>query len=110
MTPIQAARCLVRYSQKHPQLQFSSFVIAQAPGTVPRSSAVRGVLESLVKPKRYLLTLAPLAVLHPVIGGSLAYSWVERPRFDPRHVVKVEGGFPLAPADVDEELSANDTR
>ena len=77
MTPKQAAKCLVRYGQKHPNLQFSIFVIPQVPGTMPRSTAVRRRLESIVKSKRYVLPLAPLAVLHPVVGGGLAYALVE---------------------------------
>jgi len=91
MTPKQAANCLVRYGRKHPSLQFSSFVIDQVPGTVPRSAAVRGVLESLIKSKRYIVPLAPLAVLHPFVGGGLAYAWVERSHFDPRRVAAADG-------------------
>jgi hypothetical protein len=86
MTPKQAAKCLVRYGKKHPGLQFASFTIPQVPGAVPRSSAVRGVIESLLKSKKYFLPLAPLAVLHPYVGGSLAVAWVKDGRFDPRDV------------------------
>ena len=39
MTPKQAAKSLVSYSKRHRDLQFSSFVIPQVPGTIPRSTA-----------------------------------------------------------------------
>ena len=84
MTPKQAAKCLVRYSKRHPELHFASFVIPQVPGTVPRSRPVRGVIEALFKSKRYILPLAPLALLHPLFGGSLVVAWVEEGHFNPR--------------------------
>ena len=63
MTPKQAAKCLVRYSRKHPELAFSTFVVHQVPGMVPRSSNVRGVLESLVTSKKYTAPAVVLAAL-----------------------------------------------
>jgi len=92
MTPKQAANCLVRYSKKHNELQPVSFVIPQVPGTVPRSGPVRGVLESLVRSKRYAFTLAPLAVLHPAVGGAMAYALVEGSHFNPRRVAEAGEG------------------
>jgi hypothetical protein len=86
MTPKQAAKCMVRYSKRHPDLQFSSFVITQVPGTAPRSWAVRSVLESLIKSKRYIVPLTTLAVLHPYLGGGLALAWVEDGHFNPRRI------------------------
>jgi hypothetical protein len=88
MTPKQAAKSLVSYSKQHRDLQFSSFVIPQVPGTVPRSSAVRGVLESLVKSKRYALPLVSVAALHPYLSGSLAFAWLEGSHFDPRRIAE----------------------
>ncbi|HSZ63614.1 MAG TPA: hypothetical protein VK828_17580 [Terriglobales bacterium] len=44
-TPKQLARTLSTYSSRHPELQTSTFVIPQVPGTIPRSKRVRGVLE-----------------------------------------------------------------
>lgn len=105
MTPKQAAKRLVRYSKEHPDLQFSSYVIPQVPGTVPRSSAVRGVLESVIKTKKYVLPLAPLAVLYPAVGGGLAYAWMESSHFDPRHIAGVGGS--LQPKMVVSELRLN---
>jgi hypothetical protein len=100
MTPRQAAKCVVRYSKKHPDQPFSSYVIPQVAGTLPRSSAVRGVLESFVKEKRYVLPLAPLAVLHPAVGGALAYAWLGGSHFEPKRVVAAHGGVPLKPGSV----------
>jgi hypothetical protein len=100
MTPRQAAKCLVRYSRKHPDLPFESYVIPQVAGTVPRSGRVRGVLESLVKSKRYVLPLAPLAVLHPAVGAGLAYAWLGGSHFEPRRIAAEHGGEPLKPGSV----------
>lgn len=103
MTPKQAARSLVSYSKHHKDLQFSILVIPQVEGSVPRSTAVRGVLESLVKSKRYALPLVTVAVLHPFFGGSLAFAWIEGSRFDPRRMAGPENTFSI-PATVQSEL------
>ncbi|HEV2200817.1 MAG TPA: hypothetical protein VGR73_13435 [Bryobacteraceae bacterium] len=106
MTPKQAAKRLVRYGKKHPELQFSGFVIPQVTGTVPRSTAVRGVIESLLKSKKYIVPLAPLAVLHPFIGGSLAVAWVEDGRFNPRRFANA-GESAVEPESIAQELQSN---
>jgi hypothetical protein len=103
MTPKQAARCMVRYSKRHSDLQFSSFVITQVPGTVPRSRAVRSVLESLIKSKRYVVPLASLAIVHPYVGGGLALAWVEDGHFNPRRVADSA----LEPETIARQLQAN---
>jgi hypothetical protein len=103
MTPKQAAKCLVRYRIRHPDLLFSSFVIAQVPGTEPRSSAVRSVLESLIKSKRYIVPLTSLAVLHPYLGGGLALAWVEDGHFNPRNVA----GSAVEPVMIAQQLQSN---
>jgi hypothetical protein len=84
MTPKQAARSLVSYSKRHRDLRFSSFTIPQVAGTVPRSTPVRGFLQSFVKSKKYALPLVAIAALHPLIGGPMAFTWLEGRRFDPR--------------------------
>jgi len=91
MTPKQAAKSLVRYAKRHPDLQLSGFVIPQVPGTVERSRPVRGVLEALVKTKKYILPLAPLALMHPYFGGSLVVAWIQGGHFNPRSAVGSEG-------------------
>ena len=90
MTPKQAAKCLVHFANKHPRLEMTSFVIPQVPGTAPRSKPVRGVLESILKSKKYIVPLAPLAVLHPYFGGSLAFAWLEDGHFNPRRVASAD--------------------
>ena len=107
MTPKQAAKCFVRYSKKHPNLQFSSFTIAQVPGAIPRSAPVRGVLESLTRSKRYAVPLASLAVLHPAVGGGLAIALVEGAQFNPKRIAAADGMLPLKPESVVGELSSN---
>jgi hypothetical protein len=94
MTPKQAAKSLVSYGKKHPNLELSSFKIAQVPGSVPRSSPVRGVLESFVKSKRYAAGLVSLAVLHPAVGVGMAYALVEGSRFNPRRFASTDGTLP----------------
>jgi hypothetical protein len=107
MTPKQAARSLVSYRKHHKDLQFSILVIPQVEGTVPRSTAVRGVFESLVKSKRYALPLVTVAVLHPYFGGSLAFAWIEGSRFDPRRMVPANSSS--IPAAIEIELQSNRT-
>lgn len=93
-TPKQVAKSLVRYGQKHSELQFSAFVIEQVPGNLPRSKRIRGVLESLVKSKKYLV---PLVVVHVWLTPGLAAGYVTTGRFNPsRHAVTVYG-----PADLE---------
>jgi hypothetical protein len=87
MTPKQAANSLARYAKRHPALQLSGFEIPQVPGTLERSRPVRGVLEALVRTKKYILPLAPLALLHPYFGGSLVVAWIQGGHFNPRSIV-----------------------
>jgi len=79
-TPKQIAKLLVKFSVKHPELQSSSFVIPQVPGSIARSTPVHGVVESVLKSKKYLL---PLAALHPIVTGVLAVAYIGSGRFDP---------------------------
>jgi hypothetical protein len=106
MTPKQAAKNLVKYSKRHRDLQFTTFVIPQVPGSVPRSTPVRGVLESLVRSKRYAVPLVSVAVLHPYLGGSMALAWLEGADFDPRRIVGHSTSQP-GPAVIAAELEAN---
>lgn len=76
-TPKQVARSLVKYSTQHPELHMSAFVIDQVPGSIPRSHPIRGVAESLVRSKRYLI---PLAILEPEFAGVLAADYLVKGR------------------------------
>ena len=108
-TPKQDAHSLVAYSKKHPDLQFSTFVIPQVAGTVPRSSPVRGVLESLVKSKRYALPLVSVAAVYPLFTPSLAFAWIEGERFSPKRAAAPEDAE-LTPAAIVSELESNGLR
>lgn len=83
-TPKQIAKMLVKFSAHHPQLQFSRVVISQVPGSMPRSSAAHGVVESFLKSKKYIV---PSAVASPIFAGCLAavYVGTGAGRFDPAH-------------------------
>jgi hypothetical protein len=80
MTPKQAAKSLVKYSRHHPATDIYTFVIPQVPGSIPRSTPVDGVVESLVKSKKYVV---PLAVLHPYVAGTLIAAYFSGGRFHP---------------------------
>jgi hypothetical protein len=85
MTPKQTARSFEKYARRHTDLDFTTFVIPQVPGRIHRSSPIRGVLESLVSTKKYIL---PLAVLHPFVAGSLLVVYFGDGRFHPGAHVK----------------------
>ena len=94
-TPKQVAKSLVKYSRKHPELRLTSFVIPQIGGDSPRSRKTRGVLESLLMSKKYVV---PIALLHPVIATSLAVGYVTGGRFDPRRQITNKGSIEWEPA------------
>ncbi len=79
-TPKQIAKMLAKYSQHHPELRSSVFIMPQVPGTIRRSKPVHGVLESVMAAKKYMV---PLVVLHPYIGGGLLVEYFGHRRFDP---------------------------
>jgi hypothetical protein len=72
-TPKHAAKTMVQYAKRHPQLQMTAYVIPQVPGTIRRSRPVRGVLECVFKAKKYEV---PLLALHPVVGGAFAAGYL----------------------------------
>ena len=73
MTPKQVARSLVKYSRKDPDVDMNAFIIPQVPGTIKRSHAVRGVTESLVKSKKYLI---PLTFFAPAVTGAVVVAYL----------------------------------
>ena len=77
-TPKQVARSMAKYGEKHPDVQFSAFVIPQVQGTVKRSHSVNGVTESLVKSKKYVI---PMAILMPHVTGTVALAYLVDGRF-----------------------------
>jgi len=72
-TPKHAAKTMVQYGKKHPELRLTAFVIPQVPGTIRRSRPARGAVESVFKAKKYEVTLL---ALHPVVGGAFAAAYL----------------------------------
>lgn len=77
-TPKQVARSLTKYANRHPELTFSTFLIPQVPGSIKRSHPIDGVLESVVKSKKYVV---PLAVLNPEVTAGLVVAYLTDGRF-----------------------------
>jgi len=99
-TPKQMAKMLVKYSAHHPEIEFSRIVIPQVPGSMPRSTAVHGVVESFFKAKKYIV---PSAVVSPIFAGCVAavYVGTRAGHFEPARgaMVFVVGGNPEPPLD-----------
>jgi hypothetical protein len=74
------ARSLTKYAKLHPELTFSTFVIPQVPGSISRSKPTDGVLESLVKSKKYA---APLLLLSPELVAGMVTVYLVDGRFRP---------------------------
>lgn len=72
-TPKQISKMLTKFSDHHPDLRFSRLIIAQVPGSMPRSSNVHGVVESFFKSKKYIV---PSAVVSPIFAGCVAAVYV----------------------------------
>jgi hypothetical protein len=79
MTPKQAAKSLVRFSERRPELNLTHFMIPQIPGG-PASTRLRGVNESLVRSKKYAI---PLVVLQPWVAVSATAAYLTSGRFNP---------------------------
>lgn len=80
MTPKQAAKSLVKYTRRRPEIELRTFVIPQVPGTIRRSTPVDGIVEGLVKSKKYVV---PLAILNPYVAGTLVAVYLGDGRFHP---------------------------
>jgi hypothetical protein len=72
-TPKQMAKALLKFSKHHSDLYFSTLVYPQVPGTMPRSTAVHGVVESFLKSKKYVV---PSAIFSPIFTGCVAAVYV----------------------------------
>jgi hypothetical protein len=98
-TPKQVAKSLVKYGKKHPELEAKEFVIPQVDGLVERSHDVKGVAESLIKSKKYVV---PMAVLWPhftagVVAAYLVDGRLAMPKKAPAFDVsaaRIEGEAP----------------
>ncbi len=67
-TPKQIAKLLVKFSAHLPEVRLSRLVIAQVPGSMPRSSTPHGVVESFLKSKKYIV---PSAFASPIFAGCV---------------------------------------
>lgn len=77
-TPKHAAKTLANYCRRRPELRLLQFVIPQVPGGPP-SKKVRGVSESLIWSKKYVV---PLVVLQPWAAATAAAAYAVQGRFD----------------------------
>lgn len=94
-TPKQITKALVRYGAKNADAGLTAYLIPQIPGNRPESGRTRGVLESLVKTKKYAV---PLTVAQPWVPVGLAAGYLVTGRFNPqRHATQT-----LQPADMEQ--------
>jgi len=102
-TPKQLAKALVRYGHRRPDVRLSGFVVPQIPGSRRQSRPARGVLESLVKTKKYAI---PLAVIQPTVPAGLAAAYLLGGRFRPlSHATRT-----LSPAELEQMALAWENR
>jgi hypothetical protein len=109
-TPKHAAKSLVKYSKHHPELEFTQFVIPQVPGSIKRSKPVHGVLEAVLRAKKYV---AVIAAFHPLIGGAVVAVDLISDRFNPARNLLVFSliGEPVAPpTNVERRIYMEDLR
>ena len=85
-TPKQIAKSLSAFARRHDQLELSEIIIPQIPGSIHRSHTPRGVVESLLKTKKYAL---PIIVLQPYLLAGIAATYLTMGRFDLAHKAPV---------------------
>ena len=78
-TPKQIAKSLSAYARHHEELEYREMIIPQIPGTIHRSHTPRGVIESLLKTKKYALAIA---VLQPYVLAGIAATYLTMGRFN----------------------------
>jgi len=78
-TPKQVGRALSNYGKHHPEAGLTEFVVPQIAGSLPRSHTIKGVTESLLTRKRYVI---PLTVIQPVMTGILFVAYMGNGRFE----------------------------
>ena len=81
-TPKQIAKSLTAYARRHDQLELNEIIIAQIPGSIHRSHTPRGVVESLLKTKKYAL---PIIALQPYVLAGIAATYLTMGRFNLAH-------------------------
>lgn len=88
-TPKQLAKALTKYGKHHEDLELTTVVLAQVPGSVGRSHRPHGVVESLLKSKKYAIPLAPLAIVHPFFAAGVVVAYLFSGRFEPPKAAEV---------------------
>jgi hypothetical protein len=78
-TPKQIAKSLASYAGHHDELEIHEIIIPQVPGKIARSHTPRGVVESLLKTKKYAV---PIVVFHPYFLAGIAVTYLTRGRFE----------------------------
>jgi hypothetical protein len=81
-TPKQIAKSLTAYAHRHDQLELNEIIIPQIPGSIHRSHTPRGVVESLLKTKKYAL---PIIALQPYVLAGIAATYLTMGRFNLAH-------------------------
>ena len=76
------AKTLVKYSERHAELDLAAFTIPQIPGAQGPSKPARGVSEALVRKVMYVV---PLVMVQPWIPAALATGYFAAGRFNPNH-------------------------
>jgi hypothetical protein len=97
-TPKQIAKSLSNYARHHDELELNEIIIPQVPGTISRSHTNRGVIESLVKTKKYALVIG---ALNPYLLAGLAIDYLKNGRF------RLENHAPVIPVAEQEQTLAN---
>jgi hypothetical protein len=97
-TPKQIAKSLSNYARHHDELELNEIIIPQVPGTIPRSHTNRGVIESLVKTKKYALVIG---AFNPYLLAGLAIDYLKNGRF------RLENHAPVIPVVEQEQMLAN---
>ena len=97
-TPKQVAKSLSAYAKHHDQLELSEIIIPQIPGNYPRSHMNRGVVESLLKTKKYAV---PIVVIHPYLLAGIAVTYLTNGRF------RIENKAPVIPVAEQEQALSN---
>jgi hypothetical protein len=81
----QIAKSLAAYAHQDDRLELNEIIIPQIPGSFPRSHTPRGILESLLKTKKYAL---PIVVGHPYFLVGIAVTYLVNGPFDPRKMLR----------------------
>jgi hypothetical protein len=83
-TPKQVAKAFVRHAHRHPELDLRAFLVPQVPGNRAHSDRARGVLESVLRLKRYAI---PLGLAEPWLPVGIAAAYLTTGRFNPQREV-----------------------